>query len=376
MNATGRRRAAVAFPAVWLPWVLVSMSAAAALFGAWWIWGTQAAIAFLSARWPWLLIGASGTVTLSVFVWWLWWRLPKRQVDRLSAAITDAKARTDVEDSFRKTAGQLLGGAAVLIGAAIAYVQFMQQQQAAHDLLISNQVAKGFELLGHKDRSEARLRLGGIYALEGVMNTSEQYHQPVLEALCAFVRDETYTKADDDNAAPVTEIQAALTVIGRRKAGAGEVNLTGAHIPGASLSGANLSGAGLNGVNLSGAGLSGANLSGANLSGANLSAAGLINANLSGADLINADLSAAFLSGANLSTANLSRANLSVASLIGANLSRAFLFVANLSDANLSGANLIGGNNNSLTQGQLDRACGDEKTKLDPPLTIKPCKQQ
>ena len=32
------------------------------------------------------------------------------------------------------------------------------------------------------------MRLGGIYALEGVMNTSEQYREPVLEALCAFVR--------------------------------------------------------------------------------------------------------------------------------------------------------------------------------------------
>jgi uncharacterized protein YjbI with pentapeptide repeats len=34
-------------------------------------------------------------------------------------------------------------------------------------------------------------RLGGIYALEGVMNNSTQYHRPVLEALCAFVREGT-----------------------------------------------------------------------------------------------------------------------------------------------------------------------------------------
>ena len=26
-----------------------------------------------------------------------------------------------------------------------------------------------------------------------------------------------------------------------------------------------------------------------------------------------------------------------------------------------------------LTQGQLDDACGDEDTKLDPPLKVKPC---
>jgi hypothetical protein len=33
----------------------------------------------------------------------------------------DAKARADVEDNFRKTSGQLIGGAAVLVGAGLAY---------------------------------------------------------------------------------------------------------------------------------------------------------------------------------------------------------------------------------------------------------------
>ena len=41
--------------------------------------------------------------------WWLWWRLPKRQVDRLNLKIRDPKARADVEDNFRKTIGQLFG---------------------------------------------------------------------------------------------------------------------------------------------------------------------------------------------------------------------------------------------------------------------------
>jgi hypothetical protein len=99
--------------------------------------------------------------------------------------------RTDVEDNFRKTIGQLLGGAAVLIGAGFAYLQFTQQQNAAHDLLISNQVSKGFDQLGQGGDDKVAVRLGGIYALEGVMNDSERYHKPVLEALCAFVRDGT-----------------------------------------------------------------------------------------------------------------------------------------------------------------------------------------
>src|SRR4029077_19044128 len=98
--------------------------------------------------------------------------LPNRKAYKLRLTIRDPKARADVEDNIRKTIGQLLGGAAVLIGAAFAYLQFQQQQQTSHDTLISNQVSKGFEQLGG-DKVEQRL--GGIYALEGVMNNSDQY---------------------------------------------------------------------------------------------------------------------------------------------------------------------------------------------------------
>jgi hypothetical protein len=76
---------------------------------------------------------AVATLTLLFGIWWLWWRLPKWQVGRLALKIRDPKARADVEDNFRKTVGQALGGAAVLIGAGFALFQFIQQQQAAHD---------------------------------------------------------------------------------------------------------------------------------------------------------------------------------------------------------------------------------------------------
>jgi hypothetical protein len=58
--------------------------------------------------------------------WWLWWRLPMRQVDRLRPMIFDSAARANAEDNIRKTVGQLLGGAAVLVGAGFAYLQFSQ----------------------------------------------------------------------------------------------------------------------------------------------------------------------------------------------------------------------------------------------------------
>ena len=69
--------------------------------------------------------------------------------------------------------------------------------------------------------------------------------------------------------------------------------------------------------------------------------------------------------------ADLTDANLQGADLRNANLQGANLFRANLQGANLQGANLQGAKH--LTQMQLDQACGDEKTKLSPGLSIKPC---
>jgi hypothetical protein len=137
-----------------------------------------------------LLVGVVAAIVIAILcgTWWLWWRLPKRQVDALKLTVYNPKARADVEDNFRKTITQLFGGivvlfggAAALIGAGLAYYgtqqtlrvnaeQARRSEKAARDLLISNQVSKGFEQLGS---DKVVVRLGGIYALEGVMNTSE-----------------------------------------------------------------------------------------------------------------------------------------------------------------------------------------------------------
>ena len=77
------------------------------------------------------------------------------------------------------------------------------------------------------------MRLGGIYALEGAMYTSDQYHQPVLEAFCAFVRESTVGK-QFNNELPF-DIEAAVNIIGRRHPGGGFVDLSTANIPGADL---------------------------------------------------------------------------------------------------------------------------------------------
>jgi uncharacterized protein YjbI with pentapeptide repeats len=309
----------------------------------------------------------------AVLGWWLWWRLPKREVDRLRPIIFDSAARANAEDNIRKTIGQLLGGAAVLIGAALAYLQFteqqqttqrqfVQQQQASQDLLISNQIAKGFEQIGQIGSDKVVVRLGGIYALEGVMNNSKQYYRPVLEALSAFVRDSTKRETGEET--PITDIQAALTVIGRRaEIGAGDPDLANAHIPRANLAYAKLTRANLTGADLTGANLIGANLIGADLTGANLRRA---NFGVGAGDWSTGDSGAgdsgdvvADLRYANLSHANLTDANLSHADLRYANLSHANLTDANLSHADLSRADL---RDAIVSQTQLDSACGIKET--------------
>jgi uncharacterized protein YjbI with pentapeptide repeats len=184
-----------------------------------------------------------------------------------------------------------------------------------------------------------------------MLNVSRQYHLPLVEALCAFVRETSPARLNIDQVA--TDVQAALTVLKRREKslkdgtelGEWPLNLGETTLPMADLSGAKFAWA--------------------NLSEDNLSSADLHNANLFQANLYKANLSGANLSKASLDGAILVEANLSKAKLINASLSGAFLDKANLSGADLSGAN--------ATQLQLDRACGTDATRLPPGLRITVC---
>jgi uncharacterized protein YjbI with pentapeptide repeats len=358
-----------------LPWVLTSD----------WLW------ARLPEEWgsrTTIIIAGDTALVLAAGIWWLWWRLPQRHVARRMLEVRDPKDRVDLEDDFRKTIGQALGGVAVLIGAGFAAFQFLQQQQTAYeqnitqqkasenslkasrDLLVSNQVAKSFEQLAS---ANVIMRLGGIYGLEGVMNASEQYHVAVLEALCTFVRDNTRNQSGEGP--PPTDIQAALTVIGRRADESGKTDLDHANLSGADLRNGKFKSADLREAKLINTDLMDADLENADLgtreylsrNGADLSRAKLAAANLYDAHLGLANLHGAYLGQANLVHAYLGHANLSKAYFYGADLRDAYFSDTDLSDADLNGAQ-------NLTQAQVDQACGTPQTLpkgLKPPP--KPC---
>jgi uncharacterized protein YjbI with pentapeptide repeats len=244
--------------------------------------------------------------------------------------------------------------------------------------------------------------IGGIYSLERIAKDSPKDQWTIMEVLTSYIRKNSPIPSNIEQLKPEARqksleklpsvsipVQAALTVIGRRKvendqagdnlaettdpnkikildlsgtnlrkaylngANLNRANLIGANLIGANLIGANLRLADLEGANLNGADLKGANLDGADLKGANLNLADLEGANLNLADLRLADLE-----GANLDGADLKGANLNLADLEGANLNLADLRLADLEGANLNGADLRGANLNgaNLNGANLDGA--------------------
>jgi len=221
------------------------------------------------------------------------------------------------------------------------------------------------------DKPNIEVRLGGIYALEKIAKAEpEDYHWTIMEVLTTYIRENapfslnkseltTEAKLKGELVEPDADIQAILTVIGRRKSkydkegqylDLAETKLYQANLGGANLRGANLVRANLVRANLVRANLVRANLGGAYLRGANLGGANLGGANLVRAYLVEAYLVRANLRGANLGGANLREANLREAYLREANLGGATLVRANLVEATLRGANLGGAKELTIDQ--------------------------
>jgi Pentapeptide repeats (8 copies) len=155
---------------------------------------------------------------------------------------------------------------------------------------VTDRYTKAIEQLGSE---KLDVRIGGIYALERVARDSVRDHPTVTEVLAAFIRE--HSRDQRPPHLPRPDIQAAITVIGRRdsKRDRGPINLVGAYLFCADLARAHLVGADLRGVELTGATLTGANLARAHLVGADLVGVDLRGVDLTGAHLVGADLTGA-----------------------------------------------------------------------------------
>ncbi len=275
-----------------------------------------------------------------------------------------------VENSFRTTLAQIVGGSFLLLSLYLTYrsVRIAQENlRVVDEGKLTDRFSKAVELLGNE---KLEIRLGGIYALERIARDSQKDHWTVMEVLTAFVRENAQKKSEEivfsgekdaSNSVdkPREDIQAIMTVIGRRKwvetetprrldlsgINLAKCNLREANLSGARLFEANLVFADLREANLSYATLSRADLSYADLKSADLRGASLNNANLGGINLCDAKLAWAKLQKANLGGANLERANLYWTLLDGAdlnkaNLTNAYVWRTDLNEVNLSEADL------------------------------------
>ena len=339
----------------------------------------------------WILFGILLAVIL--LIW-----LPPLRVSHFE--INNATVEATLENQYRATLAQILGGVAIGISLYYTHKRVSATEKniiIAQEGQITERFTRAVDQLGaidHLGNPALEIRLGGIYALERISNESKKDYWPIMEILTAYVRknssneiignkkathlamdiqaNESITNEVQKIKKVTLDTQAILTVLRRRihSLDNGETTslnlrgtclqeayLEGAHLKGAHLEEANLNKAHLEEANLNKAHLEEANLNKARLEEANLKEANLNKAHLEGANLVGTHLEEAYLNWVHLELANLYEAHLEDANLYEAHLEGAILI-----DAHLEGAKLI---NAHLEGARLERASLEGASLLD-----------
>ncbi|MGW4527716.1 pentapeptide repeat-containing protein [Amycolatopsis sp. NPDC004378] len=194
-------------------------------------------------------------------------------------------------------------------------------------------------------QNSLEIRLGGIFALERIARDSERDHATVMEVLTAFIREHAPVSPCNEDRSPDADIQAAVTVIGRRDAthDVDPIDLHNTCLPQVSLFYANLAGAIFDGATLSRADLRGTDLSSASLTNARLVKAtnGLFRmSEVRHSEIRQANFSLATMTGTDLTDAEFGNACFAQTDLERATIVRTELHGAGLNEANLPEANL------------------------------------
>jgi uncharacterized protein YjbI with pentapeptide repeats len=286
------------------------------------------------------------------------------------------KELADAINATRQILLAAVGGIGLLIGAAFSARTYYLTQRGQ----LTDRYTKAIGLLGSDVLTE---RIGGVYALEHLMIESEREHETVIEVLAAFVRDQTafspvssasQETQEDDRAAtwlakPRPDVQAALTVLGRRPKRperSGLVDLSQADLTGVNLTNLAFNDALFWRSKLRSAKLQEASFRRAIFSFADLKYAGLSYASLQDAVFYDAQLQQAVLMGAKLQGAVLEDADLR-----GAHLAEADLHEAVLKGTQMQGTDFIAfltgrpaEPTRRLTVAQLAEAVIDDSTRL------------
>ena len=145
----------------------------------------------------------------------IWWNLPlyqKSRLSRSSPSLSDSERET-LEDEYRKTVTQALGGIFLVLTLIVAFMQLNAAQETNQSQLHTSerntdaqvresQFSKGFDLLGSNSSGQ---RIGGIHLLDewardssfDDKTTVDNRYDIIIPSLVALVRAETEFKDKD-----------------------------------------------------------------------------------------------------------------------------------------------------------------------------------
>lgn len=139
--------------------------------------------------------------------------IPKLQIFRLK--FKSNVERFGVENEARKTVATLVGGLAIFMSFYTAQQQLGVQQQVQ----FTDRYTKAIDQIAASDANgnpRLAVRIGGLYVLEQIMDSSEAQHASILEVLCAYIRDNSLQKMLKPSNEPRADTRVALTILGRR----------------------------------------------------------------------------------------------------------------------------------------------------------------
>ena len=227
-----------------------------------------------------LLIGcaAAGTLAIVVVATVV---LPPLLAPSRSASFGDlAKAQSDIRGNLVAALGVL----AVLVGAAVGYLNYREDQRQNRETLriqergqVTDRFSQAVDQLGAEGDQRLDVRMGGIFGLAEIARDAPSLHWPIMQLLTAYIRERSWELVAE--AATVTrlrpDLQAATEVIAsqERDLDRGRLDLRTAVLPAVELHGNHV------------------RLEGAHLSNAHLKSASFRDAHMDGADLRDADVS-------------------------------------------------------------------------------------
>ncbi|MFL6352584.1 MAG: hypothetical protein ACJ74Z_12140 [Bryobacteraceae bacterium] len=189
-----------------------------------------------------VLVGGAFVVLFACVGLWAIKTIPRWQVNEVPPLVlnNDPVKRFELENEARKTLSQIVLSAFGLIVLFFTWRRVRagdRTVRVAEQGHITDRYTKAIEQLGKLDgdKPNIEVRLGAIYAVERIALDSVRDHWTIMEVLTAYVRQNAPTPVNSTkpiqedlfastktNEGPRTDIQAILTVLGRRKRGINE----------------------------------------------------------------------------------------------------------------------------------------------------------